>query len=175
MQPISSPSLARSLSAERDGAAIVPTSSVDRGGSPAKELSRGRPVRRTDPSGIGSDRSFGFVMAGFFAIVAVAPLLGQKDILPWAALLSAAFVGTAVLRPRLLHPLNRAWFRFGALLHRIVSPVVLGLLFFGVITPTAVVMRAMRRDVLDLKFDASAKSYWIRRDGQATSSMARQF
>ena len=171
MRPNSSPSLAHSLSTERDGAAIVPISSVDRGRPPAKKPSRRRPV----PSEIGSDRFFGFVMAAFFAIVAIAPLLGGKDILPWAALLSAAFVGTAVLRPSLLHLLNRAWFRFGALLHRIVSPVVLGLLFFGVITPTAVVMRAMRRDVLGLKFDASAKSYWIRRDGQASSSMTRQF
>jgi hypothetical protein len=176
MRSISPSSLTRSLHPESNGKAVHPTTSIGRGGPPANEPSRRRPVQRTDPSEIGSDRSFGIVMAAFFAIVAVAPLWGGSNVLPWAALLSAAFLGTAVLRPSLLHPLNRAWFRFGALLHRIVSPVVLGLLFFGVVTPTAVVMRAMRRDVLGLKFDASAKSYWIRRpDGQAGSSMTRQF
>jgi hypothetical protein len=176
MRPISSSSLARSLDAGAGREAVHPVTSIGQGRSLEKPASRGRPVPGNDSSRIGSDRSFGFVMATFFAIVAVAPIFGGKDIQPWAALLSAAFAGTAAVRPSLLHPLNRAWFHFGALLHRIVSPVVLGLLFFGAITPTAVVMRAMRRDVLGLKFDASAKSYWIRRpDGQASSSMTRQF
>ncbi len=173
MRSIGQSSLARGLHPET---AVHRTTSIVRGGPPAKEPYRRRPVPRTGPSEVGSDRSFGFVMAAFFAIVAVVPLWGGSGVLRWAALVSAAFLGTAVLRPSLLRPLNRVWFRFGALLHRLDSPIVLGLLFFGVITPTAVVMHAMRRDVLGLAFDPSAKSYWIKRpDNQAGSSKTRHF
>src|SRR5262249_27247968 len=90
---------------------------------------------RAGKVGIGSDRSFGFVMAAFFVLVACLPLLRGGDARPGALPLAGAFAAGAVARPRLLHPLNQAWFRLGLLLHRLVSPLILAVLFFIAVTP----------------------------------------
>lgn len=97
---------------------------------------------------------------------------------PWALAVAAIFLTVSFIAPRLLRPLNRLWMRFGALLHRIVSPVVLGVIFFVVVTPVALVMRLKGRDALRRRFDPDASTYWIARDPPGPdprTSFPRQF
>ncbi|GLI92907.1 SxtJ family membrane protein [Methylocystis echinoides] len=126
---------------------------------------------------LGSNRNFGLVFAGVFAVLAVWPLIRHGEAIRWWALAPAAvFLGLALYADHLLAPLNKLWFRFGLLLHSIVSPLVMGGLFYGAVTPVALVLRAMGKDILRLKQD-DAKSYWIERTppGPAKNSMGQQF
>ena len=112
----------------------------------------------------GSERAFGLVFAGVFLLVALWPLLERASPRLWSVAVAAAFALFAFLAPQVLAPLNRLWFRFGELLHRIVSPIALGVIFFGVITPYAVVMRLWGRDELLLRKRSARDSYWVRRE-----------
>jgi hypothetical protein len=124
-----------------------------------------------------SDRVFGLVFAAFFAIVALLPWLSGRTPRFWSLGVSGVFAITALAVPTVLAPLNRLWMRFGLLLHGIVSPIVLGIMFFVVITPMAVLIRILGKDPLRLRFDREASTYWIRRDppGPAPDSLDRQF
>jgi len=125
----------------------------------------------------GSERGFGFVFAAVFLLVALWPLLAGDAPRYWAGAIALAFAVAAGLAPRVLAPLNRLWFRFGMLLHRIVSPLVMALLFFLTVTPIALILRLMGKDPLRLKFDRAARSYWIERapPGPAPESLRNQF
>jgi predicted membrane metal-binding protein len=125
----------------------------------------------------GSDRSFGFVFAAVFAIVTFWPLLRGGHPRWWALAVAAVFLVTALAWPRGLHPLNRIWLAFGRLLHRIVSPVVMGAIFFAVITPVGFFMRLAGKDGLGLARRADLSSYWIARTpaSPASETMKRQF
>src|SRR5215510_9720264 len=125
----------------------------------------------------GSDRSFGFVMAGAFAVVSLLNLWHAGRIWPWTTALAAIFLIAALLRPALLNPLNRIWLRLGLLLHKIVNPVIMALLFYGTVLPTGLVLRAMGKDPLRLKREPDAASYWIVRTpaGPAPDTMKDQF
>ena len=125
----------------------------------------------------GSDRSFGFVMAGAFAVVTALNGWHAGRIWPWTAGIAAAFLIVALLKPAVLNPLNRLWLKFGLLLHRIVNPVIMSLLFYGTVLPTGLVMRALGKDLLRLKRQPDAKSYWIVRapPGPAPDTMKDQF
>ena len=118
-------------------------------------------------------------MAGAFALIALAPLLHRPagGIRSWSLLVSAGFAALAWLAPRALAPLNRLWAAFGLLLHRLVSPVVLSLLFFCTIAPVGLLMRLFGQDPLRLRRDSSAASYWVRREppGPAPETMKNQF
>ena len=107
-----------------------------------------------------TERSFGFVFGGFFTLVSLWPLL--RGGLPrwWALGLAVMFVGIALLRPTLLGPFNRAWAYLGLMLQRIVSPVVLALIYFLTITPIGLLMRWTGRIPLKLRFDQTATTYW---------------
>lgn len=124
-----------------------------------------------------SDRSFGLVMAAAFLLIAVVPWLFGHSFHLWAAICSAAFLVPALIAPRLLAPLNRLWLRFGLLLHKIVSPLALGIMFFLVITPMGLLMRAMGKTPLRLRFEPGASSYWIERKppGPAPDTLNNQF
>ncbi len=125
---------------------------------------------------VGSERGFGFVFAAVFAVISLWPLPGGGGIRIWAAAAAALLLAAALIRPALLHPLNRLWFRFGLLLGHIVSPIVMAMVYFVAVTPTAVIMRALGKDILRLKFDSDAESYWIRRAGdRSAGSMKDQF
>ena len=134
-------------------------------------LSHGRKVE------MGSDRSFGLVFAVVFTLVALWPLTDGAEPRLWAAGVAAAFLAVALLRPALLKPLNKLWFLVGLALHHVVTPVVMGLLFFLTVTPVALVMRARGKNLLGLKRDPAATSYWIHRQppGPAPETMRRQF
>jgi hypothetical protein len=125
----------------------------------------------------GSDRSFGFVMAGALALVSLLNAWHVGRVWPWTAALAALFLAAALLRPAILNPLNRIWLKFGLLLHRIVNPVIMGLLFFGTVLPTGLVMRALGKDLLRLKRQPEANSYWIVRQppGPSPETMKDQF
>lgn len=126
-----------------------------------------------------SERAFGIVMAVFFAIVGLWPLVVGAAPGPrwWALAVAAIFGALALIRPAALAPLNRLWLRFGLLLAKIVSPVVLGLLFYATVAPIGLVMRAFGKDPLRLRRDPAAKSYWIPREppGPTPDTMKNQF
>ena len=124
-----------------------------------------------------SDRSFGIVFAVVFAIIGLWPFLFGGTVRWWSLAIAAAFLAGAVIRPGVLAPLNRLWTRFGLLLNRIVSPLVMGLLFFLVITPFALVMRITGKDLLRLKRDPEARSYWIPREppGPSPETIKNQY
>ena len=125
-----------------------------------------------------SDRSFGITFVVFFTIIAAWKA--------WTGSLGLAYVFSglaittlivALARPALLHGLNRAWMRFGAMLHAVANPLVLGAIYFLVLTPVSVAMRLAGRDALRRKLDVKAKSYWINRDppGPPPDSLPSQF
>lgn len=125
----------------------------------------------------GSDRSFGLVFAAFFGLVALFPTVHGAPIRWWALAVAAAFAAVALFAPRLLHPLNRLWFAFGLLLHHVVNPVIMAVMFYGAVLPMAVLLRAFGKDILRLKRDPAAASYWIARElpAPAPKSMTKQF
>lgn len=132
--------------------------------------------RRDDVQG-SSDRSFGIVFAVVFALIGLLPLVFGHPVRLWALAIGAGFLVVALVVPRVLSPLNRLWLRFGLLLHKIVSPLVLGIMFFLVITPIGLLMRALGKDLLRLQFDKSSRSYWIERlpPGPPPESLKDQF
>ncbi|MBI4819216.1 MAG: hypothetical protein HY791_23290 [Deltaproteobacteria bacterium] len=125
----------------------------------------------------GSNRSFGIVFFVFLSLVGGVPMLSGKEPRVWALILGVVFLLFAIAIPNALAPLNRLWTRFGALLQMIVSPIILGVLFFLVITPMGILIRALGHDLLRLEWDKNAKSYWIERrpPGPPPETMTRQF
>lgn len=125
-----------------------------------------------------SDRAFGFVFAVVFITIALWPVVtaGGKP-RGWAMGLGVLFMAAGLLYPEILAPLNRLWTRFGLLLHRIVSPLVMGILFFLVVTPIALLMRVFGQRPLSLGFDRRRASYWIVREppGPPPDTMKQQF
>jgi hypothetical protein len=130
----------------------------------------------TAPVG-GSDRAFGLVFAIVFLAIGLYPWVFGGGLRGWSIAVSALLVVASLARPTLLAPLNRVWTRFGALLHRVVSPIVLGFMFFAVITPMGVVRRLLVKDPLRLRFDPQAGSYWVPREppGPPPQSLTNQF
>lgn len=124
-----------------------------------------------------SDRNFGLIFSAFFVIVALLPLLYGYSMRFWAAGVSLAFGVIALAAPSTLAPLNRLWTKFGLLLHCIVSPIALGILFFGVVTPTGFLMRLFGKKPLQLQMDKAASSYWVIRTppGPTAESFRNQF
>ena len=137
------------------------------------------PLHRTptEPVKTASDRSFGVVFTVVFLIIAGWPMLSGGGVRGWSLALAGLFALAAGLRPVWLAPLNRQWTRLGLFLHRIVNPLVLGLIFILTIMPTGLVMRLLGKDPLRLKKDPAAASYWIERQppGPAPESLPRQF
>ena len=124
-----------------------------------------------------SNRAFGLVMAVFFLIVTGLPLVRGHAARWWTLIPAVAFAALALVRPAALAPLNWVWTRFGLLLHRGVSPVVLAAVFYGAVAPLGLLMRAAGKDPLRLRRDPAAASYWIPRTppGPSPESMRQQF
>jgi len=125
----------------------------------------------------GSERMFGLVFMAVFVLMGLWPLWAGQPVKIWALAAAGGFLAAALIAPKLLRPLNLAWFKFGLLLHKIVNPIVMGLLFFLTVTPMAIIFRLTGKDLLNRKFEPEAETYWIRRDppGPAPDSMKNQF
>jgi hypothetical protein len=136
-----------------------------------EDLSRAAPVEGS------SDRVFGLVFAGAFALAAAWPLLHANGPRWWAVGIALVVGLVALLRPALLAGLNRLWTKFGLLLGHVMSPIALAMLFYGVMTPLGLAMRWTRHDPLRLARDAAARSYWQPREppGPPPESMGQQF
>ena len=122
---------------------------------------------------ISSNRSFGIVFFLFFLIVSIFPLFKDEDIRIWAVIVAIIFLILGLLNSSVLSPLNKIWFKFGILLGNFISPIIMGLVFFTVLTPTAFIMRAFGKDLLNLKKN-NKKSYWIEKS-PIKSKMKNQF
>jgi len=124
-----------------------------------------------------SDRSFGLVIATFLLVIAFWPLLRGEPVRWWALAVAAVFAALALLWTAALAPLNKCWTKLGVLLYRVVSPIVLGLLFYVAVMPVGLLMRALGKDPLRLRRDPDAASYWIDRTppGPTPHSMNNQF
>jgi len=125
----------------------------------------------------GSDRSFGLVMAAALSAVSLPNVWHSGRLWPWTGGLAALFLAAGLLRPAVLHPLNLIWLRFGLLLSKVVSPIVMALLFYGTVLPTGLIVRMMGKDLLRLKWHPDADSYWIMRQppGPSPETMKDQF
>ena len=122
---------------------------------------------------IGTNKSFGIVFFVFFLIVSIFPLFNDGNIRIWSLIISIIFLILGILNSKILTPLNQVWFKFGVLLGRFVSPVVMGIVFFAIVTPTSVVMRVLQKNLLNLK-KGNKKTYWIERS-KIKSRMKNQF
>ena len=123
---------------------------------------------------ISSNRSFGVVFFLFFFILFLWPLTKGQEVKIWLFIVSVIFLVLGLINSKLLTPLNQIWFKFGILLGKFVSPVVMGIVFFLVVTPTGFIMRLMSKNLLRLKKDYNLNTYWIKKKGHQTS-MKKQF
>ena len=120
-----------------------------------------------------SNKSFGIVFAAFFLIISFWPMLNGSEIRIWSLIIAVIFFILGLINSKILTPLNRLWFKFGLMLGKIVSPIVLGIVFFLVVTPTGIIMRLIGKDSLNLK-KKNYESYWIEKDNE-NNTMKNQF
>ena len=122
---------------------------------------------------ISSNKSFGIVFFTVFLIIAIWPLLNGYEIRYWSLIISIVFLILGILNSKILTPLNKIWFKIGILLGKVISPIVMGIIFFLVVTPTSFIMKILGKDLLNLKKNTK-NSYWIKKQNQ-NSSMKNQF
>ena len=122
---------------------------------------------------ISSNKSFGIVFFIFFFIISIFPLLNGGNIRLWSLIISIIFLILGILNSKILTPLNQVWFKFGILLSRFVSPLVMGVVFFAIVTPTSLIMKVLQKNLLNLK-KGNQKTYWIERS-KIKSKMKNQF
>ena len=122
---------------------------------------------------ISSNRSFGIVFFIVFLLIALYPLLKGNDLRIWSLIISLIFLVLGLINSKILTPLNRLWFKFGLLLGKFISPIIMGIIFFGVVTPIGIIMRLLNKDLLNLKYNRK-ETYWINKSG-AKSKMKNQF
>ena len=122
---------------------------------------------------ISSNRNFGIVFFIVFLVIAFYPLKNSGDARVWSLVISLIFLILGLLNSKILTPLNNLWFKFGLFLGKIISPAIMGIIFFLVVTPISFLMRIFRKDLLNLKYNKN-KSYWIEKTGPK-SKMKNQF
>ena len=122
---------------------------------------------------IGSNRSFGIVFFIVFLLIAIYPLINNEGLRIWSIIIAIFFLILGLINSKVLTPFNKLWFKFGLLLGKIISPIIMGIIFFLVVTPIAFIMRTICKDLLNLKFNKN-KSYWIEKTGPK-SKMKNQF
>ena len=130
-------------------------------------------MTQTEEIKLGSNRSFGIVFFIVFLLISLYPLLNDENLRIWPLIISLIFLTLGLLNSRLLTPLNRIWFKFGLFLGKLISPLIMGIIFFFVVTPIAILMRLLGKDLLNLKFNKN-QSYWIEKTGPK-SKMKNQF
>ena len=122
---------------------------------------------------ISSNRSFGIVFFIVFLLIATYPLLKGNDVRIWSLSISFGFLILGLINSKILSPLNKLWFKFGIILGKIISPLIMGIIFFVVVTPIGIVMRVLKKDLLNLKYNQK-ETYWIKKTGPK-SKMKNQF
>ena len=122
---------------------------------------------------IGSNRNFGIVFSIFFLIIALWPIKNNMDIRYWAFFISITFLLLGILNSKLLTPLNKIWFKFGIFLGNFIAPLIMGFVFFFVVTPISILLKIFKKDVLSLKKSNKA-TYWKKKSNYDTS-MRNQF
>ena len=122
---------------------------------------------------IGTNKSFGIVFFIFFLIVSIFPLFKEGDIRIWSFIIAIIFLILGLLNSKFLTPLNKIWFKFGILLGSFISPIVMGIVFFFIVTPTSIIMRVLGKNLLNLK-KGNKKTYWVERS-KIQSKMKNQF
>jgi len=120
-----------------------------------------------------SNRNFGLVFFIVFMVIALWPLLNQSEIRYWSLFISLIFLLLGIMNSKLLTPLNKIWFKFGLLLGSIISPIIMGIVYFLIVTPTGFIMRVIGKDVLNLKKNAK-NSYWLEKNNK-NNNMKNQF
>ena len=122
---------------------------------------------------ISSNKSFGIVFFIVFLLIALYPLLKGNDLRIWSLVISFIFLALGLINSKILTPLNRLWFKFGLLLGKFISPLIMGIIFFIVVTPIGIIMRLLKKDLLNLKYNKK-ETYWIDKSGPK-SKMKNQF
>tara|TARA_S200000501_G_scaffold288501_1_gene273169 strand:- start:791 stop:1174 length:384 start_codon:yes stop_codon:yes gene_type:complete len=122
---------------------------------------------------IGSNKSFGIVFFLVFLVISLYPLINNESLRYWSLVVSFVFLILGLFNSNILTPLNRLWFKFGILLGKFISPLIMGIIFFLVVTPIGILMKIFKKDLINLKFDNS-KSYWIEKT-EPKSNMKNQF
>ena len=122
---------------------------------------------------MGSNRSFGIVFFIVFLLIALYPILKDNDLRIWSLVISFIFLILGLINSKILTPLNRLWFKFGLLLGKFISPLIMGIIFFVVVTPIGIIMRLLKKDLLNLKYNKK-ETYWIDKSGPK-SKMKNQF
>ena len=122
---------------------------------------------------IGTNRSFGIVFFIVFLLISIYPLINQGELRIWSLLISLLFLILGIINSKVLSPLNKVWFKFGIFLGKIISPIIMGIIFFFVVTPIAFLMRILKKDLLNLKYNKNS-SYWIEKT-DPKSTMKNQF
>ena len=122
---------------------------------------------------IGSNKSFGIVFFIVFLLIAIYPLINNGELRIWSLNIAIIFLILGLINSKVLTPLNKLWIKFGLLLGKVISPLIMGIIFFLVVTPTALIMRIIGKDLLNLKFN-NKNSYWIEKTGPK-SKMKNQF
>ena len=122
---------------------------------------------------ISSNKSFGIVFAVVFSLIALWPLLKGNEIRLWSLIISIIFLTLGLLSSKILTPLNKLWFKLGILLGNFIAPIIMGIIFFFVVTPTGIIMKLLRKDLIKLKKN-NDESYWIEKK-DIKSSMKNQF
>ena len=126
-----------------------------------------------DQSNKSSNRSFGVVFFIVFLIISLYPILNYGEIRVWALIISSIFLILGLVNSKFLSPLNNLWFRFGIFLGKIISPIIMGIIFYLVVTPIGLLMRILGKDLLNLKYNKN-NSYWIEKN-DPKSKMKNQF
>ena len=120
-----------------------------------------------------SNRNFGIVFSIVFLIIAIWPILNQNEIRIWSMIISLIFLILGLINSKFLSPLNKAWFKFGLILGSIIAPVVMGVVYFLVVTPTGLIMKALGKDILGLKRNKN-NTYWLEKDN-SNNNLKNQF
>ena len=126
-----------------------------------------------DQINVSTNRSFGIVFFIVFLLIALYPLLNDENIRIWSLTISFIFLVLGIINSKILSPFNKIWFKFGIYLGKIVSPIIMGIIFFTIVTTTSLIMRLFKKDLLNLKFNDD-KSYWIKKT-DIKSKMKNQF
>jgi len=122
---------------------------------------------------ISSNRSFGFVFFVVFFVISLWPILSENEIRIWSLILSVIFFILGILNSKILTPLNKVWFRFGIFLGNFIAPIVMGVVFFLVVTPTGILAKLFKKDLINLKKN-NDKTYWVEKK-ETISNMKNQF